>query len=437
MSAKMGHKGIYIHIPFCVRKCNYCAFLSAPADADTRETYVKALIREIELRDEQNDVNTCRDDRHRMCGRNGISGIYDTVYFGGGTPSVLSTEQIARILAKLRSAFNISPDAEITLEANPGTLGESNEEALETLIKYREMGINRLSMGVQSMNDDRLKFLGRIHDSETVKRDLRLARKAGFENVNLDIIFSVPGETSEEALADIRKIAEQEPEHISFYSLQLEEGTPLFEQWERREIEEVPDDIDRETYHSGCELLRELGYEHYEISNFAKKDLNMERSCRRSFRSRHNSGYWDMSEYVGLGLGASGFEQGVRYRNLSDLAGYEEAVSDGKLPREEEHVNTEHDNISEAVFLGLRRSEGIRYADIPIENMRDDTAEPGGDACELQNACDARAFWEYYSDVRDEAESFVKSGHMIINDEGLRLTEAGIDISNRIMALFV
>lgn len=437
MSAKLGHKGIYIHIPFCVRKCSYCAFLSAPADADTRETYVKALIREIELRAGQNNGDTCSGGSRRMCSPDGISGLYDTIYFGGGTPSVLSTEQIDRILTKLRSTFNISPDAETTLEANPGTLGESDEEALETLIKYREMGINRLSMGVQSMNDDRLKFLGRIHDSETVKRDLRLAREAGFENINLDIIFSVPGETSEEALADIREIAEQEPEHISFYSLQLEEGTPLFEQWERREIEEVPDGIDRETYHRGCELLRELGYEHYEISNFAKKDLNMGNSCRRSFRSRHNSGYWDMSEYVGLGLGASGFEQGVRYRNLSELAGYEEAVSEGRLPREEEHVNTEHDNISEAVFLGLRRSEGIRYADVPIAIMRDKLAEPGGDACEPQTVGDARSFWEYYSDVRDEAESFVKSGHLIINDEGLQLTEAGIDISNKIMALFV
>lgn len=321
--------------------------------------------------------------------------------------------------------------------------------------KYREMGINRLSMGVQSMNDDRLKFLGRIHDSETVRRDIRLAREAGFDNINLDIIFSVPGETAEEALADIREIAAQEPEHISFYSLQLEEGTPLFDQWERREIEEVPDAIDRETYHRGCELLRELGYEHYEISNFAKingdtfadaandaidaanEARDMASTSRYTYRSRHNSGYWDMSEYVGLGLGASGFEQDVRYRNLTELAEYEETIYIGKLPREEEHVNTEHDNISEAVFLGLRRSEGIRYADVPIAIMRDKLAEPGGDACEPQTVGDARSFWEYYSDVRDEAESFVKSGHLIINDEGLQLTEAGIDISNKIMALFV
>lgn len=397
--------GIYIHIPFCVRKCNYCAFLSAPSDEQTREDYVQSLIKEIGMRS--------------------VTDVCDTVYFGGGTPSVLKPEQIERILDSVRTQFSISEDAEITIEANPGTLGDDNDSALSTLKSYRRMGINRLSMGVQSMDDDRLRYLGRIHNSETVRRDLALAREAGFDNINLDIIFSVPGETLEEAMEDIRQIAELEPEHISFYSLQLEEGTPLFEQWESGAIEEVSDDVDRETYHRGCSMLKALGYEQYEISNFARMaehDGQHDGQCDDR-RSRHNSKYWSMTPYVGIGLGASGFEHGTRYRNLTKLSDYEAAIRDGKLPVEEEHVNTAHDNISESVFLGLRRIEGVKFADVPLE--------------EAGLTRDEKGFRQYYKEAMKDAHSFEETGHLIIDDEGIRLTETGIDISNSIMALFV
>lgn len=382
--------GIYIHIPFCIRKCNYCAFLSLPAGEEARECYVRALLKEIELRSEA------------------CSGMaFDTVYFGGGTPTVLSNEQLERLLAALKANYRIDENAEITLEANPGTLGDGTR-----LKGLREMGFNRLSMGVQSMNDDRLEMLGRIHDSGAVVRDFGAARDAGFGNINLDIIFSVPGESVEDALDDIRAVATMRPEHISFYSLQLEEGTPFFEMWSRRELEEVSDEDDRFTFHRGSAMLKNFGYEHYEISNFAKP----------GFESRHNSKYWNSADYLGLGLGASGYLTGadgvrIRYSNEGNLEEYCRLTERGELPLGESHRNTQHDDISEAVFTGLRRKEGIRYAD-----FFDGTSE---------------AFCEYYREELAEAQEFVDGGFLVIDDEGLRLTEAGVDISNRIMALFV
>lgn len=382
--------GIYIHIPFCVRKCNYCAFLSQPADGRLQECYVRALIKEMELR-----AGGCA----AMC--------FDSVYFGGGTPSVLSDDQLADLLEAVRANYNITGDAEITLEANPGTLGDGSR-----LKWLRSIGFNRLSMGVQSMNNDRLKFLGRIHDSEAVVRDFVAAREAGFDNINLDIIFSVPGESVEDALDDIRAIVTLKPEHISFYSLQLEEGTPFFEMWSACEFEEVADEDDRFTFHRGSAMLGHFGYEHYEISNFSKP----------GFRSRHNSKYWNASDYLGLGLGASGYltePDGVRlrYSNMTSLTDYCEACDRGELPLGESHRNSTHDDVSEAVFTGLRRKEGIRYADF-------------FDGSET-------AFRSYYADELAEAQEFVDGGFLIIDEDGLRLTEKGVDISNRIMAIFV
>ena len=381
--------GLYIHIPFCKSKCKYCGFLSSPAGEEEMLKYVEYLRKECELR-----AKECE----------GL--IFDTVYFGGGTPTVLSNRQLSTILDDYRKRYQITSTAEITLEANPGTLGNSDKEVLARLTELRKAGFNRLSMGAQSMNDARLSFIGRIHDSKTVKRDFELAREAGFDNINLDIIFSIPGETTEDALRDIREIAELSPEHISFYSLQLEEGTPFFEMWENKEFEEVSDEADRETYHRGSALLKELGYEHYEISNFARKGR----------RSKHNSKYWAMAWYSGQGLGASGYMHGARYANESGMAEWCEAIDSGRLPIAEEHRNSRHDLISEAIFTGLRRVEGISFAELEMTRK------------EVE---------DYYSDVWSEATGFVKSGHLIIDDAGMRLTEQGIDISNRIMALFV
>lgn len=373
--------GIYIHIPFCVKKCSYCAFLSGPAGPEVRQKYVNHLIEEIRLR--SREVPEA-----------------DTIYFGGGTPSLLTPEQIGEILEEVRKAFRITEDAEVTLEANPGTL------TAESLEGYRKTGINRLSMGVQSMDDRRLRYLGRIHTAEEVRRDVKMAREAGFCNINLDLIFAIPGTDVSDAMEDLESIAALEPEHISFYSLQLEEGTSFFRDFEAGKLREVPDETDREMYHRGIQALREKGYRHYEISNFAWP----------GYESRHNSKYWNMAEYVGLGLGASSYTGHRRTVNETDLKAYSEMLDRGELAFMEVHENSEADDISEAVFTGLRREEGIRYRDIL-----------GSEA----------AFWEYFREALPEARAYEAGGFLELDDEGLRLTERGIDISNGIMALFV
>ncbi len=401
--------GLYIHIPFCVRKCNYCAFLSFDAETSPRKEYTDALVNEITYRGEQ-------------LGHPEI----DTVYVGGGTPSVLDISQMRDIMHAVSKSFRVKEGAEITIEANPATLGRKDGVMLAKLQAYRFMGFNRLSMGVQAMDNDRLHYMGRIHTAENVVRDMELIRRKGFDNVNLDLMFSIPGETTEDALSDLERILGLDPEHISCYSLQIEEGTPFGDMAEAGELTEVPDEEDRRTYHEICRVLREAGYEHYEISNFAKP----------GFRSRHNSLYWDMSDYIGAGLGASGFTDGRRYKNISDIEAYIEAFAklpeEGgriEIPLEEDHLNSSFDNISEAVFTGLRRSEGISYEEALDAYMR--CAE--GPMHEDPQA----AFWRIFAEAKEEAEDYVRRGLLIIDEKGLKLTEQGIDISNQIMSLFV
>jgi oxygen-independent coproporphyrinogen-3 oxidase len=303
---------------------------------------------------------------------------------------------------------------------------------LAKLQAYKFMGINRLSMGVQSMDNDRLHYLGRIHTAENVSRDMDIIRRKGFDNVNLDLMFSIPGETGDDALRDLEEILEFSPEHISCYSLQIEEGTPFGDMAEAGDLIEVPDEEDRETYHRICRRLEVAGYEHYEISNFARKGDDP--AAPSPFRSRHNSLYWNMDEYIGLGLGASGYVNGVRYKNTSDLDEYLAALGEGRLPTAEEHKNTSFDNISEAVFTGLRRREGIGYREAVSAYMETDDTEKRT----FPTAADPKdVFWEIFDEARDEAREYAGRDLLIIDNEGLRLTEQGIDISNSIMSLFV
>ena len=373
--------GMYLHIPFCIKKCNYCAFCSYRPEEDEKEKYVKTLIKELELR--KDEIDEC-----------------DTIYFGGGTPSLLTPTQIDKILQTVFKKYSISQNPEITIEANPATLTANN------LIELKKAGINRLSMGFQSMNNSTLKKLGRVHSAEDSVKEFYLARKAGFDNINLDIIFSVPGTNCSDVIFDLEKIIKLGPEHISFYSLQLEEGTPFFEEFLKGELEEIDDSIDRMMYHLGCDLLKDKGYEHYEISNF----------CKKGFRSRHNSKYWNMNEYLGIGLGASSFIKGIRKMNTTDAEKYYKFISKGEFPFIEKHVNSLHDNISEAIFTGLRRAEGIKFDDIITSKEK---------------------FLKYYKEEIPELCNFIKNGDVVITNEGLYITEKGIDISNKIMALFV
>lgn len=418
-----------------MKKCNYCAFLSFNADDGERRRYANALMHEIEL-----------------AGRK-YAGRVDTVYLGGGTPSVMDVSLMSLIMKSVRKNFDVREDAEITIEANPGTIGIKDRVVRAKLTAYKYMGINRLSMGVQSMDNNRLAFLGRIHTAEDVARDFAIAREMGFDNINLDLIFSVPGETAEEALDDAEKIIELGPEHISCYSLQLEEGTPFYEMAEQGRISEVADEEDRATYHRICDLMRDSGYEHYEISNFARADaggkaLECEAGKAPGFgekisgqgpspyRSGHNSLYWNMDDYIGLGLGASGFADGVRYRNLTDPEDYYRALSEDRLPVMEELVNTAFDNISEAVFTGLRRREGISYQ-AAAEAYRRGSSGSTGDSSQHEGLTDRELFLEVFAESQPEAAAFEEQGLLIADEEGIRLSEEGIDISNGIMSLFV
>lgn len=397
--------GIYIHIPYCVSKCNYCGFLSRPiTDAmgsEEIDTYVEYLIKELKIRS-----LSSKDS------------IFDSIYFGGGTPSLLSPFQIDRIMRCIYSNYYIDKKPEITLEANPETLDYVK------LKDYHSLNINRLSMGIQSFNDDILKVLGRIHSSKRAVKEFNHARKAGFDNISIDLMFSIPNSSVDDVISDIENAIRIAPEHISFYSLQLEEGTKFFNEFESGKLKEVPDEIDRIMYHRGCDTLNSSGYNQYEISNFSKD----EEENGISYRSRHNSKYWNMSSYMGFGLGASSYffspdyvsakhSGNMRTRNHSSYRQYRHALEIGVEPFEDEILNTFNDDQSEAIFTGLRRSEGITYEEIGIHSREE--------------------FEEVYKDSVNELSGFILSGHVKMDSSSIRLTKEGIDISNKIMALFV
>lgn len=334
---------LYVHIPFCVRKCNYCDFLSMPADHTVRERYVQALKNEL------------------LFYANGIADRkLETIYFGGGTPSVLSPEQLEELLSTVYKLYDVNEDAEITVEINPATIDYGG------LHKIKDAGFNRLSIGLQSANDEELKLLGRIHTYEQFLDTYHNARRAGFTNINIDCMSSLPGQRLDTYLDSLHKIINLQPEHISSYSLILEEGTPFYQRFHDHAEEYFDEDLDRQMYHETKRILRENGYERYEISNYAKK----------GFESRHNSGYWMRIPYLGVGLGASSFLAGKRTKNIDDMESYlsfwlEKKDNIGRYhsDRPEKKANavsyceveevTREDAMAEYFFLGLRMSEGV------------------------------------------------------------------------------
>lgn len=322
--------GIYIHIPFCVRKCFYCDFLSAPSDEETREKYVKSLCREIKQE----------------------AGAYeqyqvDTIFFGGGTPSLLTAEQIQRIMDTVRGNYSLQSgkeEPEITMEVNPGTV------TFEKLCGYKKAGINRLSIGLQSVRDEELKALGRIHTFEEFKDTWNFARKAGFSNINVDLMSALPGQSVENWRESLEKAAALGPEHISAYSLIVEAGTPFFDWYEEKSVTDeahppLPDeDKEREMYKLTEEFLKQYGYHRYEISNYAKEG----KECR------HNRRYWQRENYAGFGLGAASMVENVRWSNTRNLQQYLEANR-----KEDRQVLSEKEQMEEFMFLGLRLTKGV------------------------------------------------------------------------------
>lgn len=366
---------LYIHIPFCIRKCAYCDFLSAPGSEEAKASYTEALLREIEaVKTEKREVSS--------------------IFVGGGTPSALSPSLMGDIFEKIHKSFSVAPDAEITIEANPGTLSK------EKLFLYRNVGINRLSLGLQSPEAAELKSLGRIHTYEEFVESFSLAREAGFQNINVDLMCALPDQTYEGWVRNLRKVAALHPEHISAYSLIIEEGTPFA----KRKLNLPDEDTEYRMYEDTAGILAEYGYEQYEISNYAKKDL----ACQ------HNVGYWTRKEYLGLGLGAASLWGNQRFSNTSDFSLYlNNSGFPEKIRGDRETLSLEAE-MSEFMFLGLRMTKGVSKAEflecfgVPIESV--------------------------YGNVLDK----YKSVGLLEEKEGrIFLTRAGIHVSNGVMAEFL
>ena len=321
------HRGpvsLYLHFPFCERKCRYCDFLSGPARAEEREKYIDLLCREINLRASE------------------ASAPVDTIFIGGGTPSLMTPAQASRVMEAVSASFYVMDNAEISMEVNPGTAD------LTKLRAYHSAGINRLSIGVQSFDDSELRLLGRIHTADQARQIYQMARDAGFRNINLDLMSALPGQNIETWSRTLREAAALQPEHLSAYSLIIEEGTPFA----AMKLPDLPsEDEDREIYHFTGQYLAENGYKRYEISNYA----------REGYECRHNCGYWTGHQYLGLGLGASSDLGGERFRNPDQIETYRTLIENEDLSslRCEDRKMTREDRMEEFMFLGLRMTDGV------------------------------------------------------------------------------
>ncbi|HQD42117.1 MAG TPA: radical SAM family heme chaperone HemW [Bacillota bacterium] len=367
---------LYVHIPFCIKKCLYCDFVSFPDREDMHRRYVDALLSEMALR----GGKTLR-----------------TVYIGGGTPTCLEPGLLCRVLEGVDRCFDTSNCIEKTIEANPGTLSVG---ILETL---KEGGINRLSIGLQSWHPEELKTLGRTHDRQTFVQSYKRARKLGFDNINIDLIFGIPGQTLQSWRKTLEAAADLAPEHISCYSLKIEEGTPFHSMIAGGALEEPDTDLDRDMYHYAVEYLEGRGYERYEISNFARKG----RECV------HNMVYWENRPYIGVGVAAHSYQDGMRMWNTPDLHRYCTLLDSGKLPVEGSEVISPETGMFETIFLRLRTRRGI--------NFREFEQEFGTDIRKL------------YS---EQIERLKKDGLIEMGQEGFWLTPRGIDLSNSVFVQF-
>lgn len=357
---------LYIHIPFCIQKCRYCDFLSAPSTPGERKEYVKSLCRKI-----------------RSYGEAAKAYQVVSIFVGGGTPSVLEEGRMAEIFRAVRETFALDTEAEITVEVNPGTVTEKK------LREYRDHGVNRLSIGLQSAHDEELKRLGRIHTYEGFLHTYRLAREEGFANINIDLMSGIPLQTPEAWEDTLTRAADLAPEHLSAYSLIIEEGTPFYERYgEGRHEEELPgEEEERRMYSHTREILEAYGYRRYEISNYAKP----------GYECRHNLGYWNRTEYLGIGTGAASLMDNRRWTQ-----------------GEEPEVLSRDAQMEEYMFLGLRKMEGV---------SRRRFASCFG--CEMESV---------YGEV---LKKMCSAGLLEAAGDWVRLTERGIDVSNYVMSEFL
>ncbi|NVN90759.1 MAG: radical SAM family heme chaperone HemW [Desulfuromonadales bacterium] len=376
---------LYIHIPFCQRKCRYCAFVSKKGSASEIDAFVDLLMAEM----------------RQACRKSAPLHTLDSIYLGGGTPSLLQPTQVGRILDLADQLFGLSEGAEITLETNPGTVDQSK------LAGFRVAGINRLSMGVQSFDDRMLSTLGRIHTTGQATDCITAARRAGFNNIGIDLIHSLPGQTLEMWHQDLRQALELGTEHLSIYGLTIEDNTDFAERYADHDSL-VDEDLSADMFETADSVLTSTGYEHYEIANYA----------RPGFRSRHNSGYWKRDGYLGLGPGAHSFlrcsDYGIRFGNTPDLDEYATSISGGELPRRDRIELTREDALAEFMFLGLRMADGVRSSDLEREF--------------------GVSLWKQYDKTLDE---LVGQGLLTADNEGVRLTKRGMLLSNQVFGRFL
>ncbi len=366
--------GIYIHTPFCRVKCMYCDFYSV-ADKDFEmPSFFDALLKEIEL---------CETDTNNW--------TIDTIFIGGGTPSLTDPRHIEKLIRTLESKFDLSNVTEFTMEANPG------EAPAERLKAFYDLGVNRLSMGVQSLEPDLLQFLTRIHGPEAVFKTFDGARKAGFDNINCDLIFNIPGQTMDIWKRDLQTIIDLNPEHLSCYSLTVEEGTQLYQYVNRGKVTMPSDDQSADLYLWTQSIMAENGYEQYEISNWSKP----ENECR------HNLHYWEIDPYLAFGPSAHGFDGKIRFSNIRNLDGYIKNLGDGKSPRQDHYELSDKDRTNEMIGFGLRINNGVNLNQIP-ESFREAVN---------QSIIDNHSKWD---------------GYLVIEDDRIKLTSAGFAFADGI-----
>ena len=373
--------GLYIHIPFCVTKCKYCDFNSFKIDLNEKIKYLNYLGEEMKLYKEE--------IKNREI---------DSVFVGGGTPSILNENEINILFEKIKENFNIKYNAEITMECNPGTL------TLNKLKVMKKSGVNRLSIGLQAVQNHHLKYIGRIHTFEEFEKNYHDAKQMGFDNINIDLMYALPNQSREDWMESLEKVVKLNPTHISAYSLILEENTELFKMYERDEFNLLDENTDIEMYEYTINYLKSHGYNQYEISNYAKDN----------FECKHNVLYWKCEEYVGIGASASGYFNGIRYNNICELDNYEKMILEGEKPIEWEEKLSIKDEIEESIFLGLRMNEGIQISDFK----------------EKYN-------FDFEKEYKNEIEKLSKMELIEIDNNLMKLTQKGREISNSVFVEFI
>ncbi len=375
----MKTRGLYIHIPFCAKKCGYCDFTSLVGNGTQIDDYLSYLDKEFNLYKASGQI----DD-------------IETIFIGGGTPSILSAGQLERLFSIIGENVDLSKLREYTMESNPGSLTRDKLELMKA------GGLNRLSIGLQASQDHLLKFLERIHTYEEFLESYRLARLAGFDNINIDLMFAFQGQTLEDWRETLERVVSLEPDHISAYSLIIEEGTKFFNMYEDGSLTDYDEDEYVQMYRYTIDYLADKGYGQYEISNFAKQD----KECR------HNLIYWDDREYYGLGLGSSGYLGGKRYTNYKNMFNYYKKLDAGEKPIAFEETISNREKLNEYLILGLRKIEGIsrtKYLD-SLKKIDEDK----------------------YKENIEIINSYIESGHIIQEGDHIRLGQTGLEISDTI-----